>query len=388
MYCLQFKSNFNSFFTGSQHGGGLDRLVDTNIDPMFLDCLEDELPSVTFDDKPADPTDLVETYENCTSINLLGRKKKKSLTLTPKVTSTIPETNLLDSNSKSSENLTSPNDISSTILRRLLTTPESEAAKRAEKLALKKAKKSAEEEEQNAKKSSSSVSPRDKKSKISPALPQNEDSSSECNSAFDETASIASSTASRKRKHRNPTGFPSPKKKKSKQKSIDLAEKKQHSPQSKKQSNSPQLSPVSSKKQPKDTSPKSPKKQEKENLKSTNKAISVQLKLGMDKNGLSLKKPVKETEQVNIAMPKRGRPSGKGNSQKNSSKKLVASMKTKKAKIVIPIIGKSIFYSKFLYRKDIQVILYKNCSSMDPKAFGFFVTIVPLKISKTDLTII
>merc|ERR1712083_400374 len=131
-----------------------------NIDPMFLDCLEDELPSVTFDDKPADPTDLVETYENCTSINLLGRKKKKSLTLTPKVTSTIPETNLLDSNSKSSENLTSPNDISSTILRRLLTTPESEATKRAEKLALKKAKKSAEEEEQNAKKSSSSVSPR------------------------------------------------------------------------------------------------------------------------------------------------------------------------------------------------------------------------------------
>merc|ERR1712241_969974 len=55
---------------GSQHGGGLDRLVDTNIDPMFLDCLEDELPSVTFDDKPADPTELVHTYENCTSINL------------------------------------------------------------------------------------------------------------------------------------------------------------------------------------------------------------------------------------------------------------------------------------------------------------------------------
>jgi len=82
------------------------------------------------------------------------------------------------------------------------------------------------------------------KAKISPPLPPDEDSSSECNSAFDETASIASSTASRKRKHKNPTGFPSPKKKKSKQKPIDLPVKK-HSPQSKKQS-SPQSSPVTS----------------------------------------------------------------------------------------------------------------------------------------------
>ena len=74
LFCLQFFfiSNPLIFFSGSQHGGGLDRLVDTNIDPMFLDCLEDELPSVTFDDKPADPTELVHTYENCTSINLLN----------------------------------------------------------------------------------------------------------------------------------------------------------------------------------------------------------------------------------------------------------------------------------------------------------------------------
>merc|ERR1711874_37152 len=177
-------------------------------------------------------------------INLLGRKKKKSLTITPIVTSTIPETNLLDNNSKSSENLVSPNDISSTILRRLLTTPESEAAKRAEKLALKKAKKSAEGQSEQVKKSSSSNSPGAKnKAKISPPLPAAEDSSSECNSAFEETASIASSTASRKRKHRNPTGFPSPKKKKPKKKALDLPVKKQSSsPQSKKQS-PPQSSP-------------------------------------------------------------------------------------------------------------------------------------------------
>merc|ERR1712184_125372 len=101
-----------------------------------------------------------------------------SLTLTtPIVTSTIPETNLLDSNSKSSENgLTSPNDISSTILRRLLTTPESEAAKRAEKLAQKKAQKKAQksaEQREQAKKSSSSNSPGQakNKAKISPPSP-------------------------------------------------------------------------------------------------------------------------------------------------------------------------------------------------------------------------
>ena len=32
--------------------------------------------------------------------------------------------------------------------------------------------------------------------------------------------------------------------------------------------------------------------------------------------------------------------------------------------------------------------LSKNCSSMDPQAFGFLVTFIPLEISKTDLTII
>merc|ERR1712217_194386 len=58
----------------------------------------------------------------------------------------------------------------------------------------------------------------------------------------------------------------------------------------------------------------------------------------MGKNGLSLKRPEKETQKVNIALPRRGRPPGKGNSPKNSSKKLIAKMKGKKAKIVIPII--------------------------------------------------
>merc|ERR1712045_412239 len=35
--------------TNSNVSNGVDRIVDTNVDPVFLDCLEDELPSVTFD---------------------------------------------------------------------------------------------------------------------------------------------------------------------------------------------------------------------------------------------------------------------------------------------------------------------------------------------------
>jgi hypothetical protein len=64
--------------TGSQNGGGLDRLVDSNIDPSFLDLLEDELPIVTFDDTPPETLDIIENYDQCTSINLFNRRKKKS----------------------------------------------------------------------------------------------------------------------------------------------------------------------------------------------------------------------------------------------------------------------------------------------------------------------
>ena len=273
----------------------MDRLVDSNIDPSFLDLLEDELPIVTFDDTPPDTMEIIDNYDQCTSINLFNRRKKKSLNSSVQnpVTSTMAETNLLDKNSENS--LVSPTNANSTILRRLLETPETKAAERAAKKA-KKANNLEPEEDPEAK-PLSSPSSKAKKAKSERA----DDSSSEC-----ETASIASSTASlgRKRK-RSMTDFP-PKKKAKKEPVLPL--KKQ--PKSIKKG---LQSPTVSKKLRQQASPPnsrtSSKNKTQQNLKSPKpKPKSVQMKLGIGKNGLSLKKPEKVTPvKPSLYGPKGGR---------------------------------------------------------------------------------
>merc|ERR1719340_398762 len=242
--------------------------------------------------------ELVSSFEKCTSINLYGRKKKKSFSLSspqmPPITSTIAETNLID-NKNSENNLVSSDSAQSTILRRLLTTPETKAAEKAAKKAkLTKIEPSVEQEA--VKTSSSSMV---KKAK-SPTPPPQYDSSSECNSAV-ETASIASSTASNKRKRkRNMTGFPSPKKNK---KPVVLGIKKQPSP-SIANKKSPANTSVNSNRKLKELPPsKNTKNNSTQNSKSkttTTGKSTVQLKLGMGKNGLSLQKPAAgKTKVVN-----------------------------------------------------------------------------------------
>ena len=272
----------------------MDRLVDSNIDPSFLDLLEDELPIVTFDDSPPDTMEIIDNYDQCTSINLFNRRKKKSLNSSVQnpVTSTMAETNLLDKNSENS--LVSPTNASSTILRRLLETPETKAAERAAKKA-KKANNLEPEEDPEAK-PLSSPSSKAKKAKSEKA----DDSSSEC-----ETASIASSTASLSRKRkRSMTDFPP--KKKAKKEPV-LPSKKQ--PKSIKKG---LQSPTVSKKLRQQVSPpnsRTSKNKNQQNLKSPKpKPKSVQLKLGMGKNGLSLKKPEKVTPvKPSLYGPKGGR---------------------------------------------------------------------------------
>ena len=53
----------------------MDRIVASNVDAVLLDCLEDELPSVTLDEEVpgSDPMDLIREYEGCTSL-VLGRR--------------------------------------------------------------------------------------------------------------------------------------------------------------------------------------------------------------------------------------------------------------------------------------------------------------------------
>ena len=271
----------------------MDRLVDSNIDPSFLDLLEDELPIVTFDDTPPDTMEIIDNYDQCTSINLFNRRKKKSLNSSVQnpMTSTMAETNLLDKNSENS--LVSPTNASSTILRRLLETPETKAAERAAKKA-KKANNLEPEEDPEAK-PLSSPSSKAKKAKSERA----DDSSSEC-----ETASIASSTASlgRKRK-RSMTDFP-PKKKAKKEPVLPLKKQPKsikkglQSPTVSKKLRHQQASPPNSRTSSKNKNLKSPKPKPK----------SVQMKLGMGKNGLSLKKPEKVTPvKPSLYGPKGGR---------------------------------------------------------------------------------
>merc|ERR1719361_3270116 len=72
--------NDNNAAANAAAVNGVDRIVDTNVDPVFLDCLEDELPSVTFDDPNRsvnDPMEWISTYDQCTSINLFSNSKGK-----------------------------------------------------------------------------------------------------------------------------------------------------------------------------------------------------------------------------------------------------------------------------------------------------------------------
>ncbi|XP_059084397.1 claspin-like [Tigriopus californicus] len=56
----------------AQHSGEdpMDRIVAANVDPLLLDCLEDELPSVTIDEEipGSEPLELLDNYETCDSM--------------------------------------------------------------------------------------------------------------------------------------------------------------------------------------------------------------------------------------------------------------------------------------------------------------------------------
>ena len=142
----------------------------------------------------------------------------------------------------------------------------------------------------------------------------NDDSSSECNSAF-ETASVASST-SRKRK-RNLTGFPSPKKKK---KLVSTPVSARAGP------------PASASKKPvkikKIIIPKKSTLRKRAELaakaarkgKAGNKQVQLQLKMG--KNGLGLQKPSRSPNKIPPPPAKKAKTSPKSPSPKKVTKRV------------------------------------------------------------------
>jgi hypothetical protein len=52
----------------------LDQYVADNVDPVLLDCLEDELPTVPVEDLLTDPLDLLDTYSRCTSMAVCNKR--------------------------------------------------------------------------------------------------------------------------------------------------------------------------------------------------------------------------------------------------------------------------------------------------------------------------
>ena len=57
----------------------MDRMVASNVDSVLLECLEDEVPSVTFDEEVpgAEPLELVENFHKCNSMQQAGRWVRK-----------------------------------------------------------------------------------------------------------------------------------------------------------------------------------------------------------------------------------------------------------------------------------------------------------------------
>ena len=138
----------------------MDRLVASNVDPVLLDCLEDELPSVAIDEEMpgSEPLELLANYQYCESMAKCGNFKwtrRKSLTQI------------------ASPKIVAKNDVSNT----------------------------------SAVKSKASIAP------VHDDTSSEYDGSSACESV---SSGSVSSSQSRKRRKRNMTGFPSPKKKKKK----------------------------------------------------------------------------------------------------------------------------------------------------------------------------
>ena len=283
---------------------GVDRIVDTNVDPVFLDCLEDELPSVTFDDPNRsinDPMEWIGTYDQCTSINLFSNNKgvgKKKFSARGGGGNGSPNAAAIEKGRDSSlENDDLPVDpkCQPTILRRLLTSPDSDNNKK-------------DDEEENININNKRTGSGNERPLIKPKL-VTDYSSSECASVSE---SVASSSSTRRRKKRNMTGFPSPKKK---NKNIIAPSLNPKSRKAKENTSSGemQISPKASRSKSKQTAASA------NNSKSSAKS-SVQMQLKLTKNGtISLQKPMNKHSQSlknnSVSGKQRGRPLSKSKLQ-------------------------------------------------------------------------
>jgi len=281
-------SSSNTNNTNSNVSNGVDRIVDTNVDPVFLDCLEDELPSVTFDDPNRsinDPMEWIGTYDQCTSINLFSNSKGKNKKFSSRGGSMMsPQAASISEKQRDSSLDTNDDDnipvnvdpkCQPTILRRLLTSPDSDTNNKKD-----------EEENVIISNNIKNIS-NENRPLIKPKL-ITDDSSSECASVSE---SVASSSSTRRRR-RNMTGFPSPKKKKNKNNSNSNIIAPSLNPKGRKAKENNMISPKANSKNSTNNKSKQTAASS-NNSKSSAKSSSVQMQLKLTKNGtLSLQKPI------------------------------------------------------------------------------------------------
>ena len=281
-------SSSNTNNTNSNVSNGVDRIVDTNVDPVFLDCLEDELPSVTFDDPNRsinDPMEWISTYDQCTSINLFSNSKGKNKKFSSRGGSMMsPQAASISEKQRDSSLDTNDDDnipvnvdpkCQPTILRRLLTSPDSDTNNKKD-----------EEENVIISNNIKNIS-NENRPLIKPKL-ITDDSSSECASVSE---SVASSSSTRRRR-RNMTGFPSPKKKKNKNNSNSNIIAPSLNPKGRKAKENNMISPKANSKNSTNNKSKQTAASS-NNSKSSAKSSSVQMQLKLTKNGtLSLQKPI------------------------------------------------------------------------------------------------
>ena len=312
-------SSSNTNNTNSNVSNGVDRIVDTNVDPVFLDCLEDELPSVTFDDPNRsinDPMEWIGTYDQCTSINLFSNSKGKNKKFSSRGGSMMsPQAASISEKQRDSSLDTIDDDnipvnvdpkCQPTILRRLLTSPDSDTNNKKD-----------EEENVIISNNIKNIS-NENRPLIKPKL-ITDDSSSECASVSE---SVASSSSTRRRR-RNMTGFPSPKKKKNKNNSNSNIIAPSLNPKGRKAKENNMISPKANSKNSTNNKSKQTAASS-NNSKSSAKSSSVQMQLKLTKNGtLSLQKPInnkhsqiKDDTAGNIKQQHKGRPLSKSKSLK------------------------------------------------------------------------
>lgn len=216
----------------------LDQLVADNIDPVLLDCLEDELPTIPgplMDSVVANPMDLLDSYSSCTSMSVCNsrwlRPNKRDSSLPNRKDSRLEnKPKKLPSPNKPKRIIIYKDDLPGFSIDSDMEAEKLPVSKRGMAKGQSETKEKAEDkspsknaEKKDVKKGDIKKTEKKEGSKKSPIKMETLTKDEEENQSDEDSESVESfssnSSGSKKRRKTNKTGFPSPKKKK---KSLDF----------------------------------------------------------------------------------------------------------------------------------------------------------------------